>query len=538
MSKKRIVLNKVGFLGIAFFMSIILVQCGQRGTPTGGPKDMTPPVIKSCSPENYSTNFTGTKISIKFDEYVLIKSFKENFLISPPVKTLPKYRLTGKTLVLDFDTAFNENTTYSMFFGEAIVDLNEGNPLDSNLFVFSTGDILDSLTLEGTIVDAFSGKDESDLLVHLYRNQADSAPLTVLPAYFAVVKKGAFKFTNLAAGEYKIFALRDGNRNYLYDLPDEKIAFSSDLMIVPGDSTSIDLHTFQPEPKELKIFKPKSENTGGILISFNKSAESNYTYSFLDSIIPTDSIIEQWNTNHDSLMLYSAMFKAANKYLMRICVDTLVRDSSAVKIGKTALKFKTSTNYVPFFANNFNKPLKFSFNKPLAAFCDSCIFLIIDSIQHQITGNSFDIASNTVTVNYNFKENSDYNLVLDSATFTSILGESLDSLKFDFPTSQAKDLGNLLLIYDFPWGDHYLLDVMQNETLIEQVIISSSKGNVDVLGLKPGNYQLKLSIDENADQRWTPGSYVDRTQSEEIKLYPGEVTIRPNWDVEVDWKTE
>jgi uncharacterized protein (DUF2141 family) len=538
MSKKRIVLNKVGFLGIAFFMSIILVQCGQRGTPSGGPKDTTPPQINKSTPENYSTNFTGTKISIKFDEYVQIKSFKENFLISPPVNTVPKYRLTGKTLVLDFDTTFNENTTYSMFFGEAIVDLNEGNPLDSNLFVFSTGDILDSLTIKGTITDALSGQDESDLLVHLYRNQADSAPLTVLPAYFAVVKKGAFKFTNLAAGEYKIFALKDGNRNYLYDLPDEKIAFSNDLVIVPSDSTSIDLHTFQPEPNELKIFKPNSKNEGEILVSFNKAVESNYTYSFLDSIIPTGSIIEQWNTARDSLILYSTMFKSANKYLMKLSVDTLVRDSIAVKIGKKPMKFKASTNYTRSFANNFNNPLKFTFNKPLATFCDSCIFLIIDSAQHQITGNSFDVATNTVTVNYNFKENSDYNIILDSAAFTSLLGESSDSLKFDFPTNQAKDLGNLLLIYDFPWGDHYLLDIMQNESLIQQLIISDKKGNIDILGLKPGEYHLKLSIDENADQRWSPGSYLEKRQSEEVKLYTNEITIRPNWDVEVEWVAE
>jgi len=542
MSKKRIlnILNKeIGFLGIAFFVSILLVQCGMRGTPTGGPTDITPPKIKRSTPENFSTNFSGTKISIKFDEYVKVKSFTKNFIISPPVKTLPKFKLSGKTLVLDFDTAFNENTTYTLFFGEAIVDLNEGNTLDSNIFVFSTGDILDSLTLEGTIHDAFTGSPESEMLVHLYKNQADSAPSTVLPDYFAVVKNGKFKFNNLAEGEYKIFALKDGNSNYLYDLPDEKIAFLNELMVVPNDSILLELHTFQPEEEEQKIFKPSSEYSGQALLTFNKSVtKENYKITFLDSIVPIDSIIKQWNSTLDSLTLYSALFKASNKYLLTITTDTLTRDSLKLKIGKKAQKFKVLTSYTPHFANNFHRPLKFSFNKPLAKYCDTCFFLVIDSVQQQITGNTFDTTHNEVLLNYQFKENTDYKVIVDSAAFTSLLGETLDSLVYDFPTSIAKELGNFLLQYDFPWGENYLLDLMQNGELVEQIILNKNQGNVDLKGLAPGEYSLRITIDQNADQTWTPGSYIQHTQSEEVKFYPNNVTIRANWDVEVVWKGE
>lgn len=517
-------------------MLFILIKCGQRGTPTGGLKDEVPPQIKKSTPENYSTNFTGTKISLKFDEYVQVKSFKENFIISPPVKGLPKYRLSGKSLVLSFDTAFNENSTYTIFFGEAIVDLNEGNVLDSNLFVFSTGDVLDSLTLEGTIQDAFTGEGENEMLVHLYGNHADSAPSTMLPTYFAVVKDGKFKFNNLAEGSYKIFALKDGNRNYLYDLPDEKIAFSSALISVPNDSAVLELKTFQAIPEEQKIFKPRSDHEGQILFTFNKTVnKDDYVISFLDSILPSDSIIEQWNNAHDSLTLYSPLFKASNKYLLNLSTDTLTRDSLKVKIGKKPQNFKISTSYTPHLGSNFNKPLKFSFNKPLANYCDSCFFLIVDSVQQQVTGNSFDTANNQVIMNYQFKENADYKIIIDSAAFTSLLGETLDSLKYDFPTSKAKDLGNLLLQYDFPWGEDYLLNIMNQGQLVEQLVLNKGKGSIDILGLLPGEYQLKVIIDQNSDQIWTPGSFIQHKQSEKMERYPNPVTIRPNWDVEIVW---
>ncbi|MFT6716791.1 MAG: hypothetical protein ACJA0Q_001439 [Saprospiraceae bacterium] len=537
MPTKRIVINKIGFLGIAFFVSFILVQCGQRGTPTGGIKDETSPQITESTPENYSTNFTDTKISIKFDEYVQIKSFKQHFLISPPVKSVPKYRLSGKTLILDFDTAFNENTTYSLFFGEAIVDLNEGNVLDSNLFVFSTGDILDSLTLEGTIHDAFTDEGESEMLVHLYSNLSDSAPSTVLPTYFAVVKNGKFKFNNLAEGEYKIFALKDGNRNYLYDLPDEKIAFLDTLMRVPSDSGSVKLHTFQPKPEKQKIFKPSSEYTGQLLLTFNKTVKrQDYKITFLDSIVPSDSITKQWNNGRDSLILYSSLFKASNKYIMTVSTDTLTRDSLKLKIGKKEQKFKVSTSYTPHFASNFNRPLRFSFNKPLASFCDSCFFLVLDSVQHQITGNTFDTLKNQMVLNYQFKEDTDYKIIIDSAAFLSLLGETIASLKYDFPTSKAKELGNLVLKYDFPWGNNYLLDVTLNGKIIEHIVLNKSKGTLDLLGLLPGEYMLKITVDENADKHWSPGSFIRRKQSEEVKLYPNTVKLRANWDMEVVWE--
>lgn len=538
MPKKRIVFKKIGFLGIAFFMSILLVQCGMRGTPTGGTKDTTPPIITKSSPENFSTNFTGTKISIKFDEYVQVKSFKKHFIISPPIKSLPKYRLSGKTLVLNFDTTFNKNTTYSMFFGDAIVDLNEGNVLDSNLFVFATGDILDSLTLSGSIQDAFTGENESEMLVHLYQNQIDSAPSTILPTYFAVVKNGKFTFNNLAEGSYKIFALKDGNRNYLYDLPDEKIAFSDEIISVPNDSAKIVLHTFVPEAEEQKIFKPSSAWEGEALITFNKRVEEDYGITFIDSIIPKDSIIEQWNNAHDSLTLYCPLFKASNKYLISVTTDTIARDSLKLKIAKKPQKFKATTNYTRMFANNFNEKLIFSFNKPLANFCDSCLFVEIDSTQYQITGNYFDKEHNQVVLNYQFKENRDYKVIIDSAAFISLLGEATDSLQYDFPTGQAKDLGNLMLEYNFPWGDNYLLSLMQGELTIKELILNKSKGNIEILGLKPGNYELKIIIDENGDKEWSPGSYVNHKQSEEVALYPQPITIRPNWDVEVVWNAK
>ncbi len=46
-------------LSFLFFFLIIasIVQCGRRGTLTGGPKDLDPPILLKAEPENMTTNF-------------------------------------------------------------------------------------------------------------------------------------------------------------------------------------------------------------------------------------------------------------------------------------------------------------------------------------------------------------------------------------------------------------------------------------------------------------------------------------------------
>ena len=48
-----------------------------------------------------------------------------------------------------------ENTTYALNFGSAVRDNNEGNPLNSLRYVFSTGPEIDSLVVSGYTADSY-----------------------------------------------------------------------------------------------------------------------------------------------------------------------------------------------------------------------------------------------------------------------------------------------------------------------------------------------------------------------------------------------
>jgi hypothetical protein len=170
----------------AFFtISILLLfGCAQQVAPTGGPKDKTPPGILAEIPANLSTEFSAKEIVISFDEYIQLTSPTEQVVISPPMLKSPSYKLNQKSLVLKFEQELTPNTTYTINFGEAIRDNNEGNILANYTYVFSTGAYLDSMQVKGKLIDAITGEPEKDALVMLYKSDIDSLPLNSLPDYF------------------------------------------------------------------------------------------------------------------------------------------------------------------------------------------------------------------------------------------------------------------------------------------------------------------------------------------------------------------
>lgn len=212
---------------------LLLSACAQQVAPTGGPKDETPPKILSEIPANLSTEFRSDQFIVSFDEFIQLKSPAEQVIISPPMLRSPTYRLKQKSLVVKFGQQLAPNTTYTINFGKAIVDNNEGNILENYTYVFSTGAHLDSMQVKGKLVDAITGEPEKDVLVMLYKNDIDSLPRDTIPDYFTrSLEDGSFSVQNVGDQPYKIFALKDENANYRFDVSTEKIGFI-DTLILP-----------------------------------------------------------------------------------------------------------------------------------------------------------------------------------------------------------------------------------------------------------------------------------------------------------------
>lgn len=346
------------------FISVITVTvtggsgCAQIGAPTGGPRDTIPPRLIKATPGLNSTNFKGNRITLTFDEYVNLEDVQNNVLVSPLQKNNPAVDYKLKTVTVRLKDSLLPNTTYNINFGNAIKDNNEGNPLRNFTYVFSTGNNIDSSRLSGKVIIAETGRADSTMIAMLYRNADDSAVQKRKPDYIAKLRgDGSFSFNNLSPGNYKLYALKDGDGGKTYNSKIELFAFADHAIPVGATNEPMTLYASAEEKdtrnlspaisikalaadKKLKyttsLTSQSQELTDDLELSFNKPLKK------IDSskIIVTDTnykAIPNTRFRTDSSrkkLILSVKWQEEMRY--RLIVDkTSVADSAGNSLAKT-----------------------------------------------------------------------------------------------------------------------------------------------------------------------------------------------------------
>lgn len=246
------ILFSLFIISLSYIITIGNTGCGQVGMPTGGPKDTLPPRLTGASPALKTTNFSGNKITLTFNEYIELKEAQTNVLISPLPKKQPSVDFKLKTVTVKLKDTLLPNTTYSINFGNAIVDNNESNPLKDFVYVFSTGPQIDSFTLSGKVIIAETGKADSTLLAMLYRKADDSTVRKNRPDYIARLSgDGSFKFVNLPAGNFTVYALKDGDGGKTYNSKKEMFAFADAPVTVSENTDPVLLYASALEKENI-----------------------------------------------------------------------------------------------------------------------------------------------------------------------------------------------------------------------------------------------------------------------------------------------
>ena len=226
--------------GLSLLLLLLFFSsCANRGIgPQGGPKDTIPPRMVKEQPLNQSVNFHGKKIEITFNEYLQLDNIQQNLLVSPPQQVSPIVKAVGKKVTVEMQVDLIDSTTYTLDFGNAICDYTEKNPVRGYVFAFSTGDRIDSMEVYGRVANAEDLNPVSGLMVGLQANLHDSA-FSTLP-FTRVARSdslGEFGIQNLRNGVYRLYALQDQSRDFLYQ-PGEGLAFS-DSLVIPEYETEI-----------------------------------------------------------------------------------------------------------------------------------------------------------------------------------------------------------------------------------------------------------------------------------------------------------
>ncbi|MEA3444987.1 MAG: Ig-like domain-containing protein [Bacteroidota bacterium] len=581
-------IQSIFFTGTVLVLLIaFMFSCANMGMPKGGPKDEQPPQIIESRPPNFSVNFIEQKIEITFDEYVVLKSVGQKLIISPPLPEKPEIKLKGKKLLIELNNELKDSTTYSLNFGNAIVDNNEGNVMQNFQFVFSTGPDLDSLSISGKINNAFTNLAEAGILIMAYSNLADTMPLKVIPEYVArSLKDGSFSIRNMRSATYKLFALKDANSNYLFDMPNEAIAYL-DTFITPfavlsekidtihldtlgNDSIArrsitktypdnIRLWLFEEEFNKQYLKSSDRKNKAKIKLAFNEAVKDSIPINFL--LPDTLDFIAEYHTNRDSLFLW---LKDSNQYnidtisfeiaYMRkdsLNEDYMHRDTLKLGFRKKEKKKKKKDeedvkpkglqfSTIPKKNTNLEKEKTFelNFHEPLSVWDTSLIHLYYKKdtlqipVQYSLQNDSTKIR--VINLIADWVPDTRYVFVSEDSAFTSIWGNSTDSTVISFKTRSIEEYGNIILNTDSIEGMGIVQLMTTKEEVIEERKISNA-ANIRFNYLLPGSYKLKIIFDQNGNGKWDTGKYLLKLQAEKVNYYPEEIKVRANWDMELDW---
>ncbi|WP_223549578.1 Ig-like domain-containing protein [Aestuariivivens sp. NBU2969] len=522
-------------LVLLIFLSLGFINCANKGTPGGGPKDETPPVIIKSEPENFSTNFKAREITIHFDEYIKLKDIQKQLIISPPLKSQPEIKpLGGASRYISikiFDT-LQPNTTYAFNFGNSIQDNNEGNPFSYFRYVFSTGDYIDSLTVNGAIVDAIERKNETFVNIGLYEVDStfnDSIIYKEKPKYITNTLDSLTSFTieNIKEGKYLLIAFKDNNGDYKFQQKTDKIGFHKGFINIPTDSTYT-LKLFK-EDLDFKSTRPK-------LISGEKIAfgyEGDYKNMDIKLLFDTPQDFEYRITKDqqtDSLYYWykprlevdSLIFKVSNQDFEK---DYTVR-ISAQKRDSLTITSSPSGNIT------YKEPLKISGSIPFAKLDETKINIEDKDSTKVVFTTAFDTIQNTYHINFEKKADNRYRVQVLPEAILDFFDNTNDTLNYVVSTKKISDYGNLRVIINnatYP----LIVQLMDSNGKVKYEKYTTTNEALDFINIDSGKYYLRAIFDANKNGKYDTGSYLKKIQPERVSLFIPEESdgdIRAGWD--------
>lgn len=533
-----------------WFLIFLTYACANPIPPTGGPKDLDPPVLINTIPDNKTLNFNGSQITLEFDEYIKEENLLTQLMITPSLRGIYEYRVNKNRIVLSFKEPFDSATTYTLNFREGIKDITEGNVPPNLKFVFSTGNFLDSASVQGVVRSLMTKALLEDITVSLY-NDPDTITIFDGPPRYSTItnEQGEFSIENIKNSNYSIFSLDDKNRNLKLESRSEGYGFLDHSLTINDSLTGLEFYIFNLDtrPIVLQSSRPSGNN---YQLKFNKSL-THYQLLMEDKFL-ISNLLE----NNKILLIYYNESVTDSLGLHFIVKDSLQQTLDSL----VYVKFEESTKKPDKFIANLaqkNGPINKSFrasikfNKPIVSVNYDSIYFQFDSL-YSLPVNDSMISTNysndeyIISLDFDdiFKEDSIHNnwsipfkFIISKGSFLSVENDSISAIKREYSFKNPKDFGIIRGTIATNYSSFTIQLVDKNFVVVEEITLNSP----DVLSyefrhITPGSYSIRVLIDENNNGAWDPGNIKLKELPEKIVVFfhpnvnSQQINLRANWE--------
>ncbi|GAA4830531.1 hypothetical protein GCM10023331_14740 [Algivirga pacifica] len=527
---------------------------------------MVPPKMMLSIPKRGQVNYTDQELILYFDERVQQDQLKQKLIITPYDKDFG-YRIKVKKnrVKIVFDSLLQENTTYSLDFQDGIVDVTEKNPASNMFIYFSTGEALDSMNIIGSVIDLYTGKPVQDAIVLLYDANDTLDIEEDYPKYVAKTNSiGMYILDRFKSGNYYVYALKDEDRNYKYSLRHELIGFFEAPIEIQSTISQLKIPIVDYDTRPLSFGKVSKDNKD-LLLTFNKGLlnyrveiqDTPYKDSIFHTMDPKEGIIRLLYTGKEPMSdSIEVMFSVTDSIEQELDSTAFIQFEK-VDTSKEEKEEKGSGGFLGLGKGDSKTIKRSLFSFQLKEPTDSRIiqddsFRVVLDFGTPVTDINYDsiyifdksdtlLLDRKITLNHNgteadlglFKMDSAFTLWFKEASFISYKGDSSSSNQSSFQVKDEEQYGAIEgEIKGSPTS--FFVQLVDNNYQVVQEVYNQKLFRFEYI--KPGNYYVRVLIDENGDGIWSKGDFKKRIPPEPIVYYKnGKVlNVIANWEISRD----
>ncbi len=139
-------------------------------------------------------------------------------------------------------------------------------------------------------------------------------------------------------------------------------------------------------------------------------------------------------------------------------------------------------------------------------------------------------------IEHKWKPTTDYQLIIDSALFTSFTGLVTEEEVLGFKTKSLEEYAVLIFELTNYTGKEVIQILDKDDKVVREQAATEQKVKFEYI--KPDVYYARLFIDENGNGKWDTGNYKEKQQAEKVYYYPYDMELRAFWDIEEVWNID
>lgn len=505
-----------------YLLILICIGCAQQTALTGGEKDISPPelVVNKTFPRPNTINFLGKEVKLVFNENITYQKSSTSFIANPPIGE-NELIVDKNLLTIKFKKPLKENTTYTFMFAKSIADLNEKNKINDLRFCFSTGNVIDSINVSGFVNNSIDKTPNIDFIVSLESTAKDSL------SYISLTNDaGEYSFSNLKPGKYTLSAWNDLNNNNILDTLEEQHGFLSNLVQIEDSCCKETIYTFDPIVP-LEIETSELNNYDQLTLEFNQKIDT-----LLIKRLDSSNFDEIPANNKEAILWLSDSTVKSYELLIAVPTfefnDTIVVRKAKPQDNKSKLIYRNNSE------KKFISPehLHLIFNQELISIDTALIVLKVDSTR---LNYKYKIMKNELFITPELPAGA-FNITALPTGFTGFYHQKIDTTKIYFSITPSSNLGTLTINITNSLCNNFIVQLLSNNEIIHELYGSNTILNKTMERVNPGEYDLRLILDEDGNKKWTSGNIKTKKQPEKVIYLDKKIKVQKNWEEFIKWE--